>query len=191
MAFFKAYDMRGTFGADFDIDTVFRVGQALPQVVPGPRWLVGRDCRTTSPDISAALIDGLTSAGADVTDLGPCTTPMAYFFTAEDGYDGSVMVTASHNPPSDNGLKVSSRGARPVGYANGLDSVERLVAAKGGAERAEGGHASAKPAANALPRYLDWMRARTPDLSGLRYAVDCSCGMASLLAKDLFRARRS
>ncbi|MBQ3288515.1 MAG: phosphomannomutase/phosphoglucomutase [Kiritimatiellae bacterium] len=186
MAFFKAYDMRGTFGADFDIDTVFRVGQALPQVVSGPRWLIGRDCRTTSPDISAALIDGLTSAGADVTDLGPCTTPMAYFFTAEDGYDGSVMVTASHNPPADNGLKVSSRGARPVGYANGLDRVERLVAAKGGTERAESGHASAKPAANALPRYLDWMRARMPDLSGLRYAVDCSCGMASLLARELF-----
>ncbi|MBR3221044.1 MAG: phosphomannomutase/phosphoglucomutase [Kiritimatiellae bacterium] len=186
MAFFKAYDMRGTFGADFDIGTVFRVGRALPQVVPGPRWLVGRDCRTTSPDISAALIDGLTSAGADVTDLGPCTTPMTYFFTAEDDYDGSVMVTASHNPPSDNGLKVSSRGARPVGYANGLDRVERLVATGDGTERAAGGRAPAKPAADALSRYLDWMRGRTPDLSGLHYAVDCSCGMASLLAKDLF-----
>ena len=183
MAFFKAYDMRGTFGADFGVDTVFRVGQALPQVVPGRRWLVGRDCRTTSPEICAALVDGLVSAGADVADLGPCTTPMVYFFTAEDGYDGSVMVTASHNPPTDNGLKVSSRGARPVGYANGLDRVEQLVAAGGQAPRAA---ASAKPAEGALARYVGWMRERAPDLSGLRYAVDCSCGMASLLAKGLF-----
>ena len=129
MGFFKAYDMRGTFGEDFDLDTVFRVGKALPKVVQGRRWLVGRDCRTTSPDVSAALVAGLDAAGVEVTNLGPATTPMVYFFTAEDGYDGSVMVTASHNPPTDNGLKVSTRGARPVGYADGLDQVERFVAA--------------------------------------------------------------
>ena len=127
MGFFKAYDMRGSFGTDFDLDTVFRVGKALPKVVSGGRWLVGRDCRVTSPDVAAALVAGLRESGAEVTDLGLCTTPMVYFFTAEDGYDGSVMVTASHNPPSDNGLKVSSAGARPVGYANGLDRVEKLV----------------------------------------------------------------
>ena len=129
MSFFKAYDMRGTYGADFDLDTVFRVGKALPRVVDGRRWLVGRDCRLTSGDVRDALVRGLCEAGAGVTDLGPCTTPMVYFFTAEDGYDGSVMVTASHNPPTDNGLKVSRRGALPVGYADGLDRVERLVAA--------------------------------------------------------------
>ena len=183
MGFFKAYDMRGTFGADFDIDTVSKVGRALPQVVTGRRWLVGRDCRVTSPDVADALVRGLADAGADVADLGLCTTPMVYFFTAEDGYDGSVMVTASHNPPSDNGLKVSTVGARPVGYANGLDRVERLVVAGVSPAPAAG---SVRSVEDALPRYLGWMRGRAPDLSGLRYAVDCSCGMASLLAHDLF-----
>jgi len=184
-AFFKAYDMRGTFGVDFDLDTVYRVGRALPQAVPGSRWLVGRDCRTTSPDVCAALVDGLAAAGVEVSDLGPCTTPMVYFFTAEDGYDGSVMVTASHNPPEDNGLKVSSRGARPVGYADGLDQVERIVEASAGdavARRPAAAHA----VGDVLPRYLEWMLARRPDLGGLRFAVDCSCGMASLLARELF-----
>ena len=136
MGFFKAYDMRGTFGVDFDLETVYRVGKALTGVLmkangePGvkaPRILVGRDCRTTSKDVRDALVRGLEEAGAEVTDLGLCTTPMVYFFTAEDRYDGSVMITASHNPPSDNGLKVSMRTALPVGYANGLDEVERLV----------------------------------------------------------------
>ena len=75
-----------------------------------------------------ALVKGLEEAGAEVTDLGLCTTPMVYFFTAEEDFDGSVMITASHNPPSDNGLKVSMRTALPVGYANGLNEVERLVA---------------------------------------------------------------
>lgn len=140
MGFFKAYDMRGTFGVDFDLETVRKVGRALVQVLSARypdaagrplRILVGRDGRLTSESVRDALVAGLREAGADVTDLGLCTTPMVYFFTAEDGYDGSVMVTASHNPPSDNGLKVSMRTALPVGYANGLNEVERLVAESG------------------------------------------------------------
>ena len=136
MGFFKAYDMRGTYGVDFDLETVRKVGRALVQVLAerSPdaagrplRILVGRDGRLTSEAVRDALVAGLREAGADVTDLGLCSTPMGYFFTAEDGYDGSVLVTASHNPPSDNGLKVSMRTALPVGYANGLDEVERLV----------------------------------------------------------------
>ena len=188
MGFFKAYDMRGTFGTDFDLETVYRVGRELPRVVGGTRWLVGRDCRTTGADVKAALVRGLTDAGAEVTDLGLCTTPMVYFFTAEDGYDGSVMVTASHNPPGDNGLKVSRAGAVPVGYADGLDQVERNVASR--RVPTPDFHlpppASRHPTTDPLPRYLAWQRAATPDPQGLRYAVDCSNGMASILAKELF-----
>ena len=186
MGFFKAYDMRGAFGSDFDLDVVFRIGKALPKVVPGSRWLVGRDCRVTSPDVSAALMSGLAESGAEVTDLGLCTTPMVYFFTAEDGYDGSVMVTASHNPPTDNGLKVSSAGARPVGYSNGLDLVEKMVAQDESRMPQSQLPARSGPDPDALRRYIGWMAARKPNLSGLRFAVDCSCGMASLLVRELF-----
>ena len=148
MSFFKAYDMRGTFGVDFDLDTVHKVGRALPAVIQKAneanradarlsavgrplssrsRILVGRDCRVTSEAVRDALVKGLAESGAEVTDLGLCTTPMVYFFTAEEDFDGSVMITASHNPPSDNGLKVSMRTALPVGYANGLNEVEKIV----------------------------------------------------------------
>ena len=126
MGFFKAYDMRGTFGVDFDLETVRKVGWALPQVIGGKRWLVGRDGRTTSEAVRDALVEGLAAAGAEVTDLGLVTTPMVYFFTVNDGFDGSVMITASHNPPSDNGLKVSKKGGLPVGYDSGLTDVETL-----------------------------------------------------------------
>jgi len=186
MGFFKAYDMRGTFGTDFDLDTVYRVGLALPQVVGGDRWLVGRDCRTTSVSVRDALVAGLTEAGVRVTDLGPCTTPMVYFFTAEDGYDGSVMITASHNPPGDNGLKVSTRGALPVGYANGLDRVERQVRRTVATRPAGRVPACAETGPETLARYVAWQKAHMGDLSGLRYAVDCSNGMASLLAHAVF-----
>ena len=199
MGFFKAYDMRGTFGVDFDLDVVYRVGRALPRVVtPGavcPRWLVGRDCRTTGGDVHDALVRGLSESGAEVFDLVLCTTPMVYYFTAADGFDGSVMITASHNPPGDNGLKVSKATALPVGYANGLDEVERLAARDHGGGATVGDRHSTSGATvrratfdldGCLARYVAWQREHGGDFSGLRYAVDCSNGMASLLVRELF-----
>jgi phosphomannomutase len=184
MSFFKAYDMRGTFGTDFDLDTIYRVALSLPKAVAGGRWLIGRDARTTSPQVRDALLAGLVEAGVKVTDIGLCTTPMVYFFTAQDGYDGSVMVTASHNPPTDNGMKVSRGGALPVGYADGLDKVEALSLA------ATASRPTSVPSPEkddtALARYIEWQKSRMPDLTGLRFAVDCSNGMASLLAHELF-----
>ena len=126
MGFFKAYDMRGTFGVDFDLELVEKVGYFLPSVVKGDRWLIGRDCRTTSPAVHAAFVSGLAKAGVEVSDLGLCTTPMVYYYTAKMGFDGSAMITASHNPPSDNGIKISKKTALPVGYATGLADLERL-----------------------------------------------------------------
>ena len=193
MSFFKAYDMRGTFGVDFDLETVHKVGKALPQVVKGKRWLVGRDCRVTSKDVRDALVQGLEESGAEVTDLGLCTTPMVYFFTAEEDFDGSVMITASHNPPSDNGLKVSMRTALPVGYANGLNEVERIVLTPSNPNapltfrKPKAGKASAASSDSPeLKRYLEWMKARKPDFGSLRIGADCSNGMASVLVHELF-----
>ena len=214
MSFIKAYDMRGTFGVDFDLDTVCKVGKALPKVIQDangaraanpadarspagespmfsrPRILVGRDCRVTSASVRDALVRGLTEAGAEVTDLGLCTTPMVYYFTAADGFDGSVMITASHNPPTDNGLKVSMRGALPVGYANGLGEVERIVGADAGRVTEDGAARTrdARRATDALARYVAWQIRRSGNqaIRQLRYAVDCSNGMASLLVHEVF-----
>ena len=187
MGFFKAYDMRGTFGVDFDLDTVEKVGRALPKAVSGGRWLVGRDCRLTSEAVRGALIRGLAASGAQVLDIGLCTTPMVYFYTAETGADGSVMVTASHNPPTDNGLKVSKRGAQPVGYADGLNEVERLTAEDNAASASEADNSVVQNGSSQwISRYIDWMRERAPDFSNLKIAVDCSNGMASLLVRELF-----
>ncbi len=189
MGFFKAYDMRGTFGADFDLDTVYRVGRELPGVIGAKKFLIGRDCRQTSPAIAATLQKGLADAGAEVTDLGLATTPMVYFFTAEDDFDASVMITASHNPPTDNGLKVSKRGALPVGYESGLAEVERRVKATCGTVP----DVPVVPDVPALPppsarlaRYVAWLRAHALPIENLKVAVDCSDGMASILAHELF-----
>ena len=191
MSFFKAYDMRGTFGVDFDLDTVYRVGRELPGVIGAKRFLVGRDCRQTSPQVAAVLMAGLAEGGAEVSDLGLATTPMVYFFTAEDDFDASVMITASHNPPTDNGLKVSKRGALPVGYESGLAEVERRVAGEGKAIGMSLKFRTCEKATSVtdperLARYVAWLRAHALPTGDLKFAVDCSDGMASILAHELF-----
>ena len=189
MGFFKAYDMRGVYGVDFDLALVRKIGAALPRVIPGERWLIGRDVRLTSPDVRSALLDGLASAGVQVTDLGLCTTPMVYYFTASDGYDASVMITASHNPPTDNGLKVSKKGSLPVGYSTGLNEVERLVGEIKDAPFAIGSTDNEHSLKSEyIDRYCDWISSKV-DLSlikSLSFAVDCSNGMASIIVKKLF-----
>lgn len=189
MGFFKAYDMRGTFGVDFDLDLVFRIGRALPAVVRGRRWLVGRDCRLSSDAIHDALVRGLLESGVEVTDLGRTTTSMVYYFTGEDAFDGSVMITASHNPPTDNGLKVSKKGALPVSYASGLKEVEALVE-KGVDVLPRGEGRLITDGATYRVRYLDYFRralaAPQTSLADLRFAVDCSNGMSSLFVHELF-----
>ena len=117
---FKAYDIRGIWGKDFDAETVYRIGRELPGLLGADRVLVGRDARTSSPALFEALARGIVDAGADVHDLGLCTTPMTYYFTGLLDYPAAVMITASHNGPEYNGLKISRKGALPVGADSGL-----------------------------------------------------------------------
>ena len=76
MSFFKAYDMRGEFGKDFDLETVFRIGRWLPVLLGARRMLVGRDARLSSEAVRDALCRGLTASGCAVDDMGLATTPM-------------------------------------------------------------------------------------------------------------------
>lgn len=190
MGFFKAYDMRGTFGRDFTLETVRAAGEALPGAIGARSFLVGRDMRLTSKAVRDALVSGLVAAGAEVRDMGLASTPMVYFYTVRSGCDASVQITASHNPAGDNGMKVSFGNGLPVGYANGLDKVEKAVEerlARGEPFRAvDIPPADGGADAEMLAGYVRWLAERASDWSGLRFAVDCSNGMASLFARDLF-----
>ncbi|KGJ06612.1 phosphomannomutase [Paracoccus halophilus] len=111
---FKAYDVRGRLGSALDEDVAYRIGRAFAQVLGARDVIVGRDSRETSPGLAAALIRGLTDAGADVRDLGLAGTEEMYFATARFGADGGIEVTASHNPIDYNGMKLVGRDAAPL-----------------------------------------------------------------------------
>lgn len=179
---FKAYDIRGVFGRDFNLDDVYKIGFFLPQLLKCNKVLVGRDIRSSSDDIFEALTNGITDAGADAFDMGLTTTPMVYWATAKYGFNASVQITASHNPKEYNGLKVSRNEALPVGFDTGLSELR---------EMAESGQVvvSEKPG-NIHPfvfleEYLRFIKSFKPEVNNMKIAVDCSNGMASLFVKEL------
>ena len=183
MGIFKAYDIRGVYGDVLDEDLAYRIGRRLPELLGGRRALVGRDARLSSPSLSEALLRGLSDAGCDADDMGLASTPMVYYFTAEKGYDFSVQVTASHNPPEYNGLKISRAGAHPVGYDTGLAELEKAVAGPLSPAAAAKGRVAE---VDYRQEFVAFLRTWVPDLSGLKLVVDCSDGMASLVVRDLF-----
>lgn len=183
MKAFKAYDVRGVYNEDFNVEDVYRIGCFIPSLLDAKEVLVGRDARISSPEIFEALARGLRDAGATVTDAGLATTPMIYWGTAAKGFDASVQITASHNAPKYNGLKISMRGALPVGADSGLPELARMCAEDRFQPAAERGGLKT---INLLTEYAAFLKKWKPNLDGLKLVVDCSNGMAGLLVRDLF-----
>lgn len=125
---FKAYDVRGRVGENLTPELMRRIGQAFAlEVARGAPVVVGRDMRESSPEFLDALAEGLAAGGSDALDIGLCGTEEVYFATDHLGAGGGLMVTASHNPPEYNGLKLVLSGARPISRETGLSAVQALA----------------------------------------------------------------
>lgn len=127
---FKAYDLRGRIPTELNEDVAYRVGRGYAQFLNPKRVVVGRDIRLSSAELADALCRGLTDSGVDVYDIGVCGTEGVYFATFDGGYDGGIMVTASHNPADYNGMKFVREQSKPISGDNGLQDI------RGFAERA-------------------------------------------------------
>ena len=127
---FKAYDLRGRIPGELNEDVAYRVGRGYAQFLSPRRVAVGRDIRLSSAGLADALCRGLTDSGVDVDDIGVCGTEGVYFATFDGGYDGGIMVTASHNPSDYNGMKFVREQSKPISGDNGLQEI------RGFAERA-------------------------------------------------------
>ncbi len=123
-AIFRAYDIRGLVDVDLTEDTVYLLGRAAGtffQRQGGQTLVVGRDVRPSSPPFQGALISGLRSTGIDVIDIGEVPTPVMYFAVEYLQTDGGMVISASHNPPEYNGVKLrrshSHYGSEPFDTA--------------------------------------------------------------------------
>src|SRR6185312_11297991 len=128
----REYDIRGIVGTTLFAADATALGRAFAATLAEQgkrRVAVGYDGRLTSPELEAALVEGLAVGGADVVRVGRGPTPMLYFAAATLAVDGGIMVTGSHNPPEHNGFKLVL-GGKPF-YAEAIQELGRLAAELG------------------------------------------------------------
>jgi phosphoglucosamine mutase len=180
--------VRGVANTELTPELVLSLGRAAARVLgPGP-WLVGRDTRISGPALAAALSAGLAAEGASVVDIGVLPTPAVAAACDLRGLPGA-MISASHNPFADNGVKLFAVGGRKL-----TDDVEAEIegllheAPAGAVSGAHIGSLSSD-AATALTTYEDRVLGALEErtLEGLRIVLDCANGSASTVAGDIFR----
>ncbi len=122
---FKAYDVRGAYPADINESIAYSIGRATATFLGCRDAVVGHDMRASGVKLAEALIRGLREQGVDVTFIGQASSPLVYFAGRE--FTCAISVTASHNPPPDNGMKICGAEALPIGSANGLLDIADIV----------------------------------------------------------------
>ena len=180
MSIFKDCDIRGIYPTEIDEAAVRRIGRAMAATHPGGRMAVGGDVRVSTPALKSAFIEGLTSGGMRVTDIGTVPTPAMYYALARGGFDGGATVTASHNPPKYNGIKFMFDNA-PVTRKD-IDALKAVYDAGQFEDRP--GSLDVAP----LTRdYLDSMAARFHATKPLKIVLDAGNGVMSEVAPAAFR----
>jgi phosphoglucosamine mutase len=186
--------VRGLANKDITSESALKLAQAAAIVLgeqarargQKPIAVIGRDPRISGEFLAAAISAGLASSGVDVFDAGVIPTPATSFLTADLDADFGVMISASHNPAPDNGIKFFSRGGHKLDDAV-EDAIEKALSAKPLTPiGAEIGHV--KEFADAKSRYLVHLQGTLPNsLKGIKVVVDCANGAASDIAPKAFR----
>ena len=185
-AIFKAYDVRGLYPNELD-EQVFRdIGRAFVTYLHAKTVGVGRDMRISSPSLSSAFIEGVLQQGCDVVDYGMIATDMIYYGVATDDVDGGAQITASHNPKQYNGCKMVGRGNIPLSGDSGISDIRDMIvngripppAAKPGTRRSK----------SLLDGYVGHVMSFIEPgiVRPFRAVLDAGCGMAGLVAPELF-----
>lgn len=192
--YFGTDGVRGLANGDLTPELALGIAGAAARVLIGhdpahrPVAVVGRDSRASGEMLEAAVVAGLAAAGADVLRVGVLPTPAVAFLTADLGADLGVVLSASHNPMPDNGIKLFARGGRKL--PDELEAeIEEVFDAGVAVKRPVGAAVGrVRDAAGPVDRYLDHLQAAMPlSLAGLHVVVDCAHGAASMVAPAAYR----
>ena len=186
-----------------DEKTVGLIGQSLTMNLTGelgrkPRIIIGRDTRESGPEIERWIADGATARGAQVESAGVITTPGVAYITRIAGFDAGIVISASHNPYRDNGIKIFSPSGKKLD-----DRMERRIeedlqewrANSSGGDKKESSvnersNLQIADSERYIESYLAYLAedvARGVRLDGIRLAIDCANGAASAIAPELFK----
>ena len=194
--------MRKLFGTDgirgvageypLDQKTVYAVGRALGHHLPdgSKRVILGQDTRESSGWIADTLASGLRESGVQTESAGVVPTPAIAYLAHTQGFSAGVVISASHNPWRDNGIKVFGSNGYKLPDAVELEIEEEIFAVLSAntAPRHTASAVASLPGDSHLrAAYLNWMVRTLPGAERLRIIVDCANGAASAIAQDLFR----
>jgi len=129
---FRAYDIRGIVGKDFETKEAELIGRAFGTFVQkkyGNRIVIGYDNRFTSDELTAYFTEGLMASGSIVTHVGLSLTPMIHYAVTRYGFDAGVMVTASHNPKEYNGFRFDATNAYPI-FNQDIQAIRQIIEEK-------------------------------------------------------------
>ncbi len=183
--------VRGVANSELTPELAFRLGEAAGHFLGDKgrgRIVVGRDTRRSGEMLEAALVAGICAGGADALLAGIVPTPAIALLTRELGCDGGVVISASHNPPEYNGIKLLNRDGFKL-PDEVEDEIEEFTVRERDWERPTGADVGrALPLADGLQRYVEHAVASIDgDLSGLTVAVDCGHGASAIATPETFR----
>ncbi len=180
---FKTYDIRGVYGKDIDTALAYRIGRAFARFLRRDSYLIGYDARTYSEELYQALGHGLVAEGKTVRGIGMVSTPQLHYYQINDGYEGAVMVTASHNPPEYHGFKLYGSEGGSISYDKGLRDIEQIVS---GIEEEPALPGGSFEEADRIEEYVDFvggpLKGRKIDL---KVVIDVGNGSAGRVFRSL------
>jgi phosphomannomutase len=192
---FKAYDVRAIYPNPLNEDAAWKVGHATAQFLKRSRQaatdrvklentlVVGRDMRPSSPSLAKALIEGISSVGMNVIDVGMIDTSFMYFAINYLDAVGGIQTTASHNPAQYNGFKISGPKAKPIGAATGLDDIKRIASTLRPGQTGLSGKLSQQDLWSEYRKHvLQFLQLQRP----IKVVVDGSNGMAGKMVPAIF-----
>lgn len=184
---FKSYDIRGVYPDDIDAEAAYKIARATVVYTGASTMVVGRDMRASSPELAEAVIRGVTDQGADVIDIGLCSTPLFYFSVADyDVHDAGIMVTASHNPKEYNGMKIIRGDAQAIGLESGLAEIRDIAVAGDFPDVPRGTVIETSTREQYLEKLFEFVP--PAEIVPLKVVADCGNGMGGLLLADIFKA---
>ncbi|MBN2142744.1 phosphomannomutase/phosphoglucomutase [Candidatus Woesearchaeota archaeon] len=181
---FKSYDVRGVYPTDINEELAAAAAKAFVFHMRAGKIVIGRDGRTSSPSIHAAVVEAIMELGVDVFDIGLCPSPLFNYAVATKGFPGGIMITASHSPPEYNALKMNKEGIQ-ICSPGELDDVKKLVIDPSPIKPLGQGRGR-KVILDVLKDYVKEVVEHFEKVKGLRVVVDFANGMGAITARPVF-----
>ncbi len=183
---FRNYDIRGLVDKDLDVEKVEGIGRAYGTFLQKRKIrhaVVGCDCRLSGPTYKTAIIKGMRSAGINIIDLGVIMTQMMYYAQYRYQTNGGIMITASHNPPNYNGMKLAIGYSQTTGPEE-VQEIRKTIEQENYFQYNEEGNYEKK---NVTKDYFDDLLKRVVLTKKLKVVVDTGCGTAGMYVPEIFK----